>query len=74
MSEDMTRAEHLTWCKERALVYVQQGDLAHAVASMTSDLQKHPETVKTPNEVLALGMMEVPNGAAAVRRWIEGFA
>ena len=38
------RAEHLAWCKQRALEYLDQGDLANAVASMGSDLNKHPET------------------------------
>ncbi len=40
----MTRAEHLAWCKERALEYVTAGDVDQAFASMASDLGKHPET------------------------------
>jgi hypothetical protein len=40
----LDRNKHLTWCKRRALEYVDQGDLASAVASMSSDLSKHPET------------------------------
>ena len=39
-----TRADHLAWCKERALAYVDQGDLNNAFASLVSDLRKHPET------------------------------
>lgn len=38
----MTRAEHLTWCKQQALEYVDRGDVQGAFASMTSDLNKHP--------------------------------
>jgi hypothetical protein len=38
----MTRAEHLNWCKQRALEYVATGDLSQAVASMTSDLHQAP--------------------------------
>ena len=40
----MTRQEHLAWCKQRALEYVDNGDLTNAYASMASDLRKHPET------------------------------
>lgn len=72
----MTRAEHLAWCKERALEYVDAGDLANAVASMGSDLQKHPETGNTSSlaYLLRLGMMYYDQGdPAAVRRWINGF-
>ena len=40
----MTRAEHLQWCKDRALVYVDQGNFSEALSSMISDLQKNHET------------------------------
>ena len=40
----MTRAEHLQWCKDRALEYVDAGQLSQALASLISDLNKHPET------------------------------
>lgn len=43
-TEIITRAEHLQWCKQRALEYVDRGDLPTAYASMVSDLGKHPET------------------------------
>ena len=69
----MTRSEHLNWCKQRALEYVDAGDLDQAVASMASDLTKHPETSNTPPMLTMLGMMEIANGPNAVRRWIEGF-
>ena len=52
-----TRAEHLAWCKQRALAYVEQGDLNNAFASMISDLRKHPETEK--HGATELGMMPV---------------
>ena len=35
-----TRAEHLAWCKKRALEYVDAGDLLQAYTSMASDLGK----------------------------------
>lgn len=40
----LTRAEHLEWCKERALQYVDAGDYDQAVTSMLSDLIQHDET------------------------------
>jgi hypothetical protein len=39
-----TRDEHLEWCKERARVYLDRGELLDAVTSMGSDLDQHPET------------------------------
>lgn len=39
-----TRAEHLAFCKARALEYVDAGDLTSAINSLASDLNKHPET------------------------------
>ncbi len=52
----MTRAEHLQWCKDRALAYVEAGDLDQAFASMASDLGKHPETDGARRLVGELGM------------------
>lgn len=42
----MSRAEHLTWAKQRALDELGPGGggPATAMASITSDLSKHPET------------------------------
>lgn len=40
----MNREEHLKWAKDRALEYVEKGDLKNAWASMVSDLGKHEET------------------------------
>ena len=37
-----TRAEHLAWCKERALAYVDQGDLQNAFASLILGGAEHP--------------------------------
>ena len=69
----MTRQEHLAWSKARALEYLDAGELADAVASMGSDLNKHPETVCNPF-LMGIGMKAViDNDAAGVRRWIEGF-
>jgi hypothetical protein len=68
----MTRAEHLKWCKERALEYVNQGDMNNALASMTSDLGKHPETRSSVQVCVMLGIRETAN-AERMRKFIEGF-
>jgi putative NIF3 family GTP cyclohydrolase 1 type 2 len=72
---ETTRAEHLAWCKGRALKYVERGDLREAYASMASDMGKHPETAG--HSALTLGMALLINGhldsAAEMRRFIEGF-
>ena len=71
----VTRANHLAWAKERALEYVDRGDIAGAMASMGSDLDKHPETAGHAS--IMLGMMllmgrhlSTPEQA---RKHIEGF-
>jgi hypothetical protein len=71
----VTRNEHLAWCKSRALEYVDADDLAYAVASMASDLKKHPDTDNPAlNGLVMIGMMYVTDGdKTAVQRWIEGF-
>lgn len=70
----MNRAEHVAWAKGRALEYVDQGDAANALASLTSDLRKHPETAD--HGALELGMMLAFSGhlqtPAQVREWIQG--
>jgi hypothetical protein len=74
--EDMaTRDEHLKWCKERALEYVERGDLKNAYGSMASDLRKHPETSDHP--AIGLGMMLIMsqnlNSKDEMKKFIEGF-
>lgn len=70
----MTREQHLAWCKQRALEYVDAGDLAQAVASMDSDLRKHPETDFMLSPLVGVGLLYVANkDAAGVRYWINGF-
>ena len=70
-----TRAEHLAFCKERALEYLNRGDVPNAVTSMMSDLNKHPETALSPNSpLIALGMIAVmERDQAGAQRFIEGF-
>lgn len=69
----MTRQEHMDWCKKRALEYLDKGDVANAVASMLSDLSKHPETT-IPPELSMIGMLSVmSNDRDGARRFIVGF-
>jgi hypothetical protein len=70
------RSEHLAWCKERAMQYVESGDYNSAVTSMLSDLGKHPETKSSADGVLAqLGMLELMRGPTkdSITRYIDGF-
>lgn len=71
----MTRAEHLQWAKERALEYVDTGDLPGAFASMASDLNKHPDT--QGHAGIELGTLQLFSGFLKppdeMRRFIEGF-
>lgn len=72
---EITRAEHLAWCKERALEYVNMGDLRNAVTSMLSDLRKHPDTEKHIGgelgaRLLVGGLLRTER---EVKEWINGF-
>lgn len=70
----MTREEHLQWCKQRALEYLDQGDVTNAIASMTSDLSKHDETKSSNTTLMMLGMnYAINNDVQGARRWIEGW-
>jgi hypothetical protein len=75
----MTRDEHMAWCKERAIKYLDSGDLVNAMASFTSDMSKHPETDQYMCSP-AISMLAVVDGFGAVRyndarrlrRFVEG--
>jgi len=70
-----TRAEHLKWCKERALEYAKAGDNTNAFASFQSDMGKHPETAQ--HLALELGTMLLFGGHLQTEQqmtdWINGF-
>lgn len=72
----MNEAEHLQWCKDRALKYIEKNDLDGALASMGSDVLKHPETEHhvSTNQ---LGFIQWVNGLLntkeKMRDWIEGY-
>lgn len=70
----MNRAEHLQWAKDRAMEYANQGDTTTALASLTSDLRKHPDLATHAG--IELGTMLAMGGhlktPAQMREWIEG--
>ena len=70
-----SRADHLAWCKKRALECIESGDTQGAFASMASDLNKHPGTADHIG--VQLGMMQMIGGMlsspAEMRRFIDGF-
>lgn len=67
----MTRAEHLAWCKQRAMEYVAANDYPNAVASMLSDLGKHPETASSV-QVGGMVAMTVKDQRSATA-FVQGF-
>lgn len=69
---ERTRAEHVAWCKQRALKYVEQGSLVTAVTSMLSDMSKHPLT-DSPLLGESARTILIDRGANRVVRWINDF-
>lgn len=71
----MNRAEHLQWCKDRALEYVENDDTNQAFASFMSDMGKHEET--EGHKALDLGMTLLLGGHLStpqqMKEWIIGF-
>lgn len=68
-----TRQSHLELCKKRAHEYLARGDVQNAVASMMSDLDKHPETAIKNPALSILGIMAARGSIADARRYIDGF-
>lgn len=71
----VSRAEHLAWCKERALEALDRGGVTEAFASLASDLGKHSQT--RGHVGLLLGTAQLAAGhlstREAMRRHIEGY-
>jgi len=76
-SSGKTRDEHLAWCKKRALEYVDSGNFKEALASMLSDLGKHPETQNSQQFCGMFGLQSYMGGDLrtdeSMRKFIEGF-
>jgi hypothetical protein len=69
MTEDreMTRAEKIAWCKERAAAE----PWTSAIGSMVQDMELMGIPMSEP--VIQLAMMEgISGGERGVRRWIDG--
>lgn len=73
-----TREEHLEWCKNRALQYVDAGQLTEAFASFASDVKEHEETSGITTSLALLGMPLMMNGHLdtrdKMRSHIQGYA
>jgi hypothetical protein len=70
-----SRAEHIRWCKERALAHVSAGDLRQAMTGFLDDLGKHDETksLQKDHGPAALVILRTDD-ERQVREWIEEFA
>ena len=71
----MNRQQHMEWTKERALEYARGGDTRDALASLFSDLGKHPETANHLGIQLGMSLMMAGHlsTTAEVTKFIEGF-
>lgn len=72
---EISREDHMAWCKRRALEYVERGSPMEAMASMFSDLKRHPETADHAAIPLGMGMMMMGklSTPGEARKFIEGF-
>jgi hypothetical protein len=71
-----TRAEHLQWCKDRAIEILKEGGTpGDAYASFTSDMNKHEQTAN--HSAIMLGMMMIMGGQLntnyEMEKFINGF-
>ena len=71
----MTRNEHVEWCKQRAIEYLEHGDVMQAFASMGSDLNKHPDTKDHPGVTIGMQLIMIGNLSTVpeMRHFIDGF-
>jgi hypothetical protein len=72
-----SRQDHLEWCKQRAMQELDAGDVYAALASLISDLGKHPDTAHVGGVVAELGTILAAAGhldtPEKMREWIKGF-
>lgn len=70
----MTRDEHLAWVRQRALAELDAGSVVNAIASLQSDLGKHPAT--TRHDAITTSMILAATGRLGnetqLRAFIEG--
>jgi hypothetical protein len=69
----MTRSEHLAWCKQRALAYLEPkfNDAKGALASFISDMRKHEET--SDHIIFQLAPMLMLSGALSTTKEVKDF-
>ena len=71
----MNRSEHLQWCKDRAMEYIDRNEVVDGIASFISDMGKHAET-ENHTALPLMGIMLVSghlNTASETAKFIEGF-
>jgi hypothetical protein len=71
----MTREEHLQWCKDRAMEYVEREDYSSAIASMGTDLNLHPQTRDHAGIQLGVALLMIGklNTYEEALEFIQGF-
>lgn len=52
---EITKEQHLHWCKDRALAYININWLQAALVELEKDLLKHPETAHLAEKVHTKG-------------------
>lgn len=70
------RKRHLAWCKQRAMAYLDAGDVQQGLASFVSDIRKDDSTLDIPRSELWKVMLAfaIRDGSAAeARRFIDGW-
>jgi hypothetical protein len=79
MARVNSREEHLTGAKQRALICVDMGGFADAVAGLRADLAEHPLTKGVMSSDQAVRGFKAAmdaalgRGSQALTQWIESF-
>jgi hypothetical protein len=71
----VTAEEHLRWCKEHALGYLDRGDAVGAVTAMCSGMRRHPGTANHAGLPLLVTLAAEGRlaGPGELRKFIEEF-
>jgi hypothetical protein len=68
------RDVYLAKCKKRALEYLDRGEVANAIVSISSDLSKHEDFKGVAEKMMPVGLFfAMSNDAIEARRFIVGF-
>lgn len=72
---NVERSEHLQWCKDRAMEYINDNNVTDGIASFISDMSKHPETeghsaLTLMSQLMFSGHL---NTASEAGKFIQGF-